>query len=220
MFKSLSLATCGCYLASRAVVRAVVGKEHLPATGQAGVVVCNHNSLMDGALLCAELIMKTRTPPHPLVIADPFAHPLLGWFLRTAQAIPLDRKNAPAALQLALGYLRRGEIATIFPEGHLNQGRHLRLARPGAAWLALESGAPVFPCGLRGTATVFPLDARPRCARVVELHCGEPVATAELSRRYHGANRAERLALCQELSRTMMRRIADLCGIPPHRKNN
>lgn len=221
MFKSLSLVCGGCLTTSRLFLRRFTGDEHLLPAGQAAIVAANHSSLFDGVTLCAELTWRTFQPMHPLVTREAFDAPFNGWILRSTQAVPIDRgdpRSVEVALRTLLGYLGRGEQVTIFPEGHLNNGQTLRLPRPGMALLALESGAPVIPCGIRGTAEAFPVGGRPRWRRSVEIHMGEPVPTKELSDRYHGASAPERRELVNRLSREVMLRIAALSGMRPHRR--
>ncbi len=221
MRKSLTLVCAGCVMVSRIFLRRFAGDEYLPAKGQPAIVAANHSSLFDGVTLCAELTWRTHRPMHPLVTREAFAPPFSGWILRSTQAVPIDRRDprdTENALRTLLGYLGRGEQVTIFPEGHLNNGQTMRLPRPGMALLALESGAPVIPCGLRGTAEAFPVGGRPRWRRSVEIHMGEPVPTKELSDRYHGASAPERRELVNRLSREVMLRIAALSGMRPHRR--
>lgn len=221
MFKSLPMAAAGCMMVSRRFLRDFQGIENLPPKGRPAIIAVNHSSLLDGLMICAEFSWRTRRPFHPLVTADGFENPLYGWILRCTKAVPIDRKdarNTELALRTLLGYLARGEQITIFPEGHLNNGQSMRLPRPGMALLALESGAPVYPCGLRGTADVYPPGGKLRWRKAVEIHLGTPLETREMSARYHSAPAAERKQIVNELSYKVMARIAELSGQRLHRR--
>jgi 1-acyl-sn-glycerol-3-phosphate acyltransferase len=50
--------------------------------------------------------------------------------------------------------LAEGEALAIFPEGMRSQSRKLKLAFPGAALIALRSGAPIIPIGISGTEKI------------------------------------------------------------------
>lgn len=219
MFKSLPLVAGGCLLAAHGFVRRVTGK--MPPPGVPVVIAANHSSLFDGLVICTELTWRRYGTVHPITTTDAFVNPFYGWILRSIKAIPIDRSDhvsAVTALTTALGYLKRGEPVTIFPEGHLNNGKSLRLPRPGMALLALESGAAVLPVGLRNTAEAFPPDKPMRFRRCVEIHIGEPLPTAELSDRYHASDAPGRQKLVESLSYHAMAKIAELSGQTLHRR--
>jgi 1-acyl-sn-glycerol-3-phosphate acyltransferase len=64
--------------------------------------------------------------------------------------------------------LARGELVVMFPEGTRSPDGRLTAAEPGAALVALRSGAPVLPMAVIGTQRVMPKGTRfPRRAQVV-----------------------------------------------------
>ena len=62
------------------------------------------------------------------------------------------------ALDASLAALRAGESVVIFPEGTITRDPDLNPmeGKTGIARLAIESGAPVIPAALWGTANVWP----------------------------------------------------------------
>ena len=77
--------------------------------------------------------------------------------------IPIDRSGGSkslVALETAEGVLRRGELFGIFPEGTRSRDGKLHRGRTGAARLALQVGAPIFPVGITGTDRIQPPDAK------------------------------------------------------------
>ena len=54
----------------------------------------------------------------------------------------------------------RGELFGIFPEGTRSRNGTLHKGRTGAARLALDTGCPIFPVGITGTADIQPPDAK------------------------------------------------------------
>src|SRR5207247_701302 len=54
-------------------------------------------------------------------------------------------------LRVEVAALERGRVVGIFPEGPFSVSGRLERGLPGVALLALHSGAPVLPAGIRGT---------------------------------------------------------------------
>ncbi|WP_278255826.1 lysophospholipid acyltransferase family protein [Nocardioides convexus] len=119
--------------------------ERFPVSGPV-VVAGNHVGFVDGPLMA---IFAPR-PVHALTKEEMFAGPL-GWFLRRAGQVPLDRQHTdPRAVRTALRVLRDGHAVGVFPEGSRGAG-DLEIFHTGAAYLALVTGAPVVPLTFLGT---------------------------------------------------------------------
>jgi 1-acyl-sn-glycerol-3-phosphate acyltransferase len=63
------------------------------------------------------------------------------------------------AIRVALAVLARGELLGMYPEGTRKPGVLLPFL-PGAAWLALRTGAPLVPMAIRGTEVAWPRGQR------------------------------------------------------------
>jgi 1-acyl-sn-glycerol-3-phosphate acyltransferase len=121
------------------------GTEHVPARGPL-VVVSNHIGWLDGPLMA---IVGPR-PVHVLTKREMYHGPL-GSFLIAAGQIPVLREGAdPAAVKVALRVLREGGAVGVFPEGTRGAGEVTRV-KPGAAYLAMATGATVVPLVFVGT---------------------------------------------------------------------
>lgn len=221
MRKNFWIANAGGRIATLPWFRAVYHKERIPHRG-ACVFVANHSSFLDGIVLSAYLNLYLRHSVHTIAYQEPFAHWLMGWVLRSGGCIPFDRKDRDDIWRMmreAVSFLANGEPVTLFPEGHLNDGTKLRLPRPGAALLALESGAPFVPVGIRGSHEAFPLGVKiPRPRRIVELHFGHPIDVTERSEAYHASAPAERRLLVESVLYDVMTSISDLSGLKMPRR--
>jgi 1-acyl-sn-glycerol-3-phosphate acyltransferase len=125
-----------------------LGVHHAARVPRSGGVVlaANHVGAIDGPLLA---VLAPR-PVHVLTKQEMFAGGL-GWFLRAAGQIPLDRFHPdPRAIRTCLRVLRDGGAVGIFPEGTRGDGE-LHRFHHGAAYLALVTGAPVVPVTMIGT---------------------------------------------------------------------
>jgi len=147
------------------------GREHEPASGPV-VVVCNHLSDLDPLVVGASL----RRRVNFMAKQELFVNPLVRWWATSCGAFPVRRGEPDRqALRTALAVLARGGALVMFPEGTRGRDRTLRPPEPGAAMLALRTGAVILPIALLGTDEVLPRDAhRLRRARV-QMRIGPPL---------------------------------------------
>lgn len=134
------------------------------------VAAVNHFSFLDP--LMAGLAL--RRPVRFLALDELWGQNLLlDGTLAAFGAIPLPReKRVPwRALRTAVRHLRAGGAAGVFPEGRRTAEWGESPFRPGAAWLALRTGAPVVPVALWGTQNVMPLSGRVRRGPVRAVVC-------------------------------------------------
>ncbi|MGE0384597.1 MAG: AMP-binding protein [Gammaproteobacteria bacterium] len=140
--------------AARTVVRLLVralfrvrilGLQHYHAAGDRVLIVANHVSLLDGALLWLFL------PEPPLFAVDTriAAHPLFRPLLACAQTVRLDPTNAMSTKAL-VKFLRQDRRAAIFPEGRITVTGALMKIYEGAAMVAERAQAAILPVGIEG----------------------------------------------------------------------
>ena len=147
----------------------VVGAERVPRTGSL-IVMPNHLGSVDGPLVHGVTPRGTH-----IMIKQSIFESRVGWLMRLAQQIPVDRSNGRAALATALGVLRRGDAVGIFPEGTRGNGDGSG-SRPGAAWLAVTSGALVVPVAVLGSRRDGdPRGWVPRFRARLHVEFGEPI---------------------------------------------
>ncbi len=186
----------------------IVGRENLPRTGPL-LVVANHFSYIDP-------VAMVRVAPWPLEFVggfrNPGAPPHVTLIPRLWGYYPVFRgTGSRLALQAAEVVLAQGGVLGIFPEAG-NWAPVLRPARPGAAYLAARTGAPILPMGFDGLTEVFPSLNRGRRASVT-------VRIGKLFGPFRVAGRGrERRRQLDEIGHEIMRRIAEL--IPPERRGH
>lgn len=130
---------------------------HLPRSG--GVIVCpNHISNADPPLVAQYLIWSGRWPRF-LAKESLFTARLVGRLARGTGQIPVARRSRRSAdaLDAARAALAAGRCVVVYPEGTVTHDPHAwpMTAHPGAARLALETGAPVVPLGQWGANAIF-----------------------------------------------------------------
>jgi 1-acyl-sn-glycerol-3-phosphate acyltransferase len=194
------------YVVSRVLWRArIEGTFPIPA-GKGAIIVCNHRCPLDPSFIAVAVPRVV----HWLVAREYCEHPAMGWFLRTAEVIPVGRGGTDtAATKAAIRLAAAGELVAIFPEGRINISPEILLpGRPGAALVALKARVPVVPCFIHGspydgtTLGCLFMPAR------VRLTFGKPIDLSE----YYG-HQGERETL-EELTRRFLREIARLGGDP------
>jgi 1-acyl-sn-glycerol-3-phosphate acyltransferase len=145
------------------------------------VVVANHQSFLDIFVLC--------NIPHEMkwvAKRELFKIPLFGWGLSLAGDISLDRGDAASALKVmskARRYLRNGMSVMIFPEGTRSEDGTLLPFKPGAFKLAVETGVPLLPIAVTGTAHGMPKGGPWVRPTQITVRILEPLPTEGLSGR-------------------------------------
>jgi 1-acyl-sn-glycerol-3-phosphate acyltransferase len=125
----------------------VTGAEHVPSTGPV-ILAANHRSFWD-------IPVHVLASPRPIVFMakqELYKGPITGWLWSSLGGFPVRRETADIrAIDTALALLERGEVVGVYPEGTRSRTGEMLPFLKGAAWLALRTGAPIVPCGLKGT---------------------------------------------------------------------
>lgn len=152
----------------------VEGLEDLPAAGPY-IVVADHVSWYDPPAIEFAL----GEPIRFMGKRELFVVPVLGFILRATGSFPVRRgERDRRALETALRVLAAGQPLGYFPEGTRSRDGVLHRARPGIAFLARRSGAPLVPVGVSGTTEMrlrLPLLSRPDPTRTgIVVRVGKP----------------------------------------------
>jgi 1-acyl-sn-glycerol-3-phosphate acyltransferase len=170
------------------------------------VIMANHESSLDIVVLLTALPVSVEL--RFLAKKSLFAIPFLGWAMKSAGFIPVDRENrstAAATLRQTLDEVDRGGSPLVFPEETwTTDGRLLPFAR-GGFLVALKSGLPILPIGLEGPRLVLPPGKGLIRPRRVTVRIGEPIATTDVG--------VSRLREIMSLTRS---RIDELRGLDGH----
>lgn len=116
--------------------------DKLPMKGPL-IAIANHTGQIEVAVLFGHL------QPRPLTgwaKVESWDNVFLRWLFDLWGMIPVRRgEGDTSALRKAVHALKRGYIFGIAPEGTRNKTGRLKRAHPGAAMLAIYSGAPIVP---------------------------------------------------------------------------
>lgn len=169
----------------------------LPATGPA-ILICNHTCSADPVFLCAtcpRLISYLTAREHYQAL------PIFRALLDRGQCVPVQRSGCDVvAARRSLRRLQEGCVLGIFIEGNLSGlaiGR-MRAPKHGAAWLALRSGAPVFPAWIEGG---------PRTRHLLQAWLG---GSSRPTRVYYGPEIDLSVHRRQPLTRRLLHEVSEL----------
>lgn len=176
---------------SRVRVR-VEGLERLD-TSRGYVFMANHLSMFDHWAFLAELPFQFRFAAK----ASLFKIPFLGWHLRRAGNIPVDRHNPRKTLRdfQAIGEkISQGLSLVIYPEGGRTWGDALLEFKRGPFMLATQAHAPIVPVTIigahrrlaRGSAVIYPGTMELILHEVIEYADYRDLSLDELSSRVRG----------------------------------
>lgn len=119
------------------------------------IFLSNHVSNLDPPILLPLL-------PLPVAVVlkrSLMKIPVLGWAMRLAGYIPVDRdgrvESAMESAEIAKRTLASGIHVLSFPEGTRSRDGHLQPFKKGPFYMAEESGAPVVPVSIYGTESMM-----------------------------------------------------------------
>lgn len=138
------------FFATRTVYRVrVIGRDYFPEKSGA-LLVCNHMSFVDVALLVA----ATDRPIRFVIYQGIYEHPVVKPFAKMVKAIPISSELHPRemlhSLKTATDALRNDEIVCIFAEGQITRTGQLLPFRRGLERIMKGVEVPIVPVNLDG----------------------------------------------------------------------
>jgi 1-acyl-sn-glycerol-3-phosphate acyltransferase len=121
------------------------GRGNVPKSG-AALILSNHQSMFDPMLVGLSL------PRYPTFLArnNLFRVPLVGPFIRSVGAVPIDRSMGKDGIQLVLNALSKGRAVIMFPEGERTYTGDVQPLKPGVSLLIKRVQCPIVPVGIAG----------------------------------------------------------------------
>ena len=119
------------------------------------IFMSNHVSNLDPPVLIPSVPGRCSV----LVKKELFRLPILGVAMKLAELVPVDRSNREAAIEsvrAAAEVLQHGLSLVIYPEGTRSPDGRLLPFKKGPFHLAMETGVPVVPATILGTAECWP----------------------------------------------------------------
>lgn len=168
----------------------VEGADRMPRSGP--VVLCmNHESLLD---IPAAVVASPR-PITFMAKRELFSNEAVTrlWQALGAFSVERERFDLPA-VHTAMAVLEREEVLGMYPEGTRKPGVLLPFL-PGAPWLALRTGAPLLPCGIKGTEKALPRGKKIPRRVPIRVRFEDPIEVDVVDDPVKRRAEAERLAI-------------------------
>ena len=146
------------------------------------IAISNHISYFD-PLVFAHFLYGNGRAVRFLGKASLFRVPLVGWVLRHAEQVPVEREvkgAATVALPHAVALLKSGHCLGVYPEGTLTRDADHwpMVAKTGLARLAVTTRVPVIPCAQWGAVDVIaPYSKKPKLwpRTKIQVTAGKPL---------------------------------------------
>lgn len=162
------------FLARMLLNARIEGAEHLPRTGPF-IIVTNHCSNFDPPILGWATGHQVGRVVHFMAKVELSRVPIVGWVISQTGVYFVRRGEGDRAAQrFSLKMLAEGRPIAMFVEGTRSRDGRLKEGKPGAALLAMRSGAPIVPVGIAGTHRIFPGSSRWPHATRVTVRIGAP----------------------------------------------
>jgi len=153
----------------------VIGLNNIPKNKPV-ILAANHASYLDHYIIGAYVSDKLDRHVHFLSKKEHFDNFFKRAWHNFLKAIPVDREaGGKKALEIALMYLKDGEIIAIHPEGTRTLTGKMLKAKTGVARLSVWGKVPVIPVGITNTFHILPKGKLiPRFGKA-DLRIGKPM---------------------------------------------
>lgn len=123
----------------------VINYRNLPESGGA-LLLGNHVSFVDWALVSATCPRQVRFVMHKGIYSKWY----LRWILDLVGVIPIASGDSRRAIESVRGYLEKGDVVCVFPEGTITRNGQLGEIRRGFERMAEGLDIPIIPFYLHG----------------------------------------------------------------------
>lgn len=156
----------------------VEGTENIPE--ESVVFIGNHSSILDIPII---LYTVKRTVGF-ISKKEVLKAPIIGYWLRRAYCIPLDRENPREAIKVineGIEKVRSGVSMVIFPEGTRSKNGEVGIFKKGSLKLATKAKAPIVPVSIDRASRAFEENRKFKPTKI-KVVFGKPIYTKDLTK--------------------------------------
>jgi len=158
----------------------VEGRENFDSLDNPVILIANHTSHFDTAIVLALLPMRIYSRTAIAAAADRMYRDRLKGMLNSLRynSFPITRGGGRQALAYSQWLLHNGWSLLIFPEGKRSRTGDLQPFHIGPALLALGENAPVLPIYIQGAMAILPPGTKYARPAPVHVRIGQPLTFA------------------------------------------
>jgi 1-acyl-sn-glycerol-3-phosphate acyltransferase len=146
--------------------------SNLPQRGPC-IIVSNHTSYVDWMILSA--IYKKKYVVF-LANKDLDKRPFINWLMKLNILIYIDTNNPGYTyFREVVKRLEQGHIVVIYPEGTRSKNGKMKAPKIGFVKLALLTGAPIVPLGIKGAFEILPPQKKMPRLQKCEIFVGDRI---------------------------------------------
>lgn len=129
----------------------IIGIENIPKD-ESAIICPNHVHAFDGPITISYIKRKIHVFARDGIFKTKFEK----WFAKICLIHIIKRDSADIhAIKLSMQLLKDNQLLMIFPEGTRNGMAKGVKAKNGAVTIAMRTGAPVIPVGIKGNFKLF-----------------------------------------------------------------
>jgi 1-acyl-sn-glycerol-3-phosphate acyltransferase len=156
------------------------GLQNIPDVGGA-VIAINHTSYIDW-MPAAIAVYRRHRRLRFMIKREMEDVKIVGFLMRGASMIPVDRSAGSGAYAAAVDRLREGELVGVYPEATISRSFELKEFKTGAARMAREAQVPIIPMIVWGAHRMWTKDHQRKLLRnrvPITLITGEPLRATD-----------------------------------------
>jgi long-chain acyl-CoA synthetase len=192
--------------ASRLFRMEVKGKEVLTQLEPPYLICPNHQSYLDGFILCSTYPRRVLQDIFHVGASKYFTNAVMAQLARVFNVVPVDPDmQLLSAMRAGAAGLRARKILNIYPEGQRSFDGELQEFKRGAAILAAELKLPIVPIALDGPYRIWPRNSwRLRLAKI-KIRFGKPIDVQEII-----SNETDKEIAYEKVTTVLQQRIQQL----------
>lgn len=133
-----------------------LGLEKIPEAGGA-VIAINHTSYIDWVPAAIAVYRRGRRLRF-MIKREMQEVKFVGFLMRGASMIPVDRSAGAGAYAVSVQRLREGELVGVYPEATISRSFELKEFKTGAVRMAHEASVPIIPMIVWGAHRMWTKD--------------------------------------------------------------
>ncbi len=181
----------------------ITGMENL-LTDRPQIFISNHQGIFDIFSIAAYFPVQLKW----IAKKELFRIPFLGWSMRAARYISIDREHKRSAIrsiERSVRAINKGFSVVIFPEGTRSLDGELLPFKRGSLILINKAGAPIVPVTISGSSMITSPKRFMIKKNNIHIKIDAPIYTESMSKE-------ERKGLLERIKQQIQKNLDDMAG--------